>query len=280
MQPSFVLYIESLGHGGLTMALQPDSKNSSVELLSNFKGRQEVGYYEHALPAGTFARVLTLLDQVGFDKLPASPGLQPDTPTVSVGKMYAGSPPRFDMKGYDAANVPKALDPVRAELRPLIEVIVAHPVRAIRGEAAPVQPSFRGDEPVAFELRLENVGTKPLKLDNPFHKRMEEQLTVRLLVTRDKPAEKIQEKDQLWLDCTVEHVHTPDRKIKPPSERELELGPGAELRFVVRKKLMLQPGRYRAVIFFRNSRQKKTELSAPGVLGMDPGVFEVAEASP
>jgi hypothetical protein len=285
MQPSCVLYMEFigqgwLGQGGPTTAIAPDAKNSSVELRMNFQGRQEVGYYEHALPAGTFARILKLLDEVEFDTLQSGPPVLPDTPTISVGKMYDGTPPRFDMRGYDAGKVPKVLDPVRAEIRSLTEVILQHPVRAIRGEAAPTQPSFRADEPVAFELRLKNVGTKPLLLDNPFHKRMEDQLTVRFLVTKDAPVPPNRGPEQLWVDAKVEHVHMLDRKLKPPTERELTLDPGEEFRFLVRKKLMLQPGRYRTVIFFRNSRQKKTEVSAPGALAMNPGVFEVVEATP
>jgi len=285
MEPSFLLYMESLGPqwlggGGLGTSIQAEPKVSSVELRSNFQGRQEVGYYEHYLPEGTFARIMNLLDEVGFDTLQSGPPILPDTPTVSVGKMYDGTPDRFDMRGYDAGKVPKVLDPVRAEMRALTEVILKHPVRAIRGEAAPTQPSFRIDEPVTFELRLKNVGTKPLKLDNPFHKRMEEQLTVRFLVTKDAPVPQNRGPEQLWVDAKVEHVHLPDRKLKPPTEREVTLGPGEEFRFLVRKKLMLQPGRYRTVIFFRNSRQKQTEVSAPGALAMDPGVFEVVEASP
>jgi hypothetical protein len=269
-----------LGQSGPATAIAPDGENSSVDLGMNVQGRQEMGYYEHTLPAGTFARVLALLDQVGFDTLESGPPILPDTPTLSMGKMYDGTPPRFDMRGYDAGKVPKVLDPVRAELLALTEVILEHPVRAIRGEAAPTQRSFNIDEPVTFELRLKNVGIKPLLLDNPFHKRMEQQMTVRFVVTKDAPVPQNRGPEQLWVDVKVEHVHMLDRKLKPPAERELTLDPGEEFRFLVRKKLMLQPGRYRTAVFFRNSRQKKTEVSAPGALAMDPGMFEVVETSP
>ncbi|MBN1210914.1 MAG: hypothetical protein JXB05_39060 [Myxococcaceae bacterium] len=171
---------------------------------------------------------------MGFGTLQSGPPILPDTPTISVGKMYDGTPPRFDMRGYDAGNVPQVLDPVRAEMRALTEVILQHPVRAIHGEAAPTLSSFRVDEPVAFELRLKNVGIQPLKLDNPFHKRMEQQLTVRFLVTKDAPVLPNRGPEQLWVDAKVERVH---------------------------------------------SDNKQTELSAPGALAMDPGMFEVVEAS-
>jgi hypothetical protein len=274
MEPSYIYWINPNPQGSMLTALSP--QKGSVDVTGNPEGTQEIGYYEQALPRESFDRVLALIDQVGLETLPVSPTLPPDTPVTSVGKGWnAGRPPV--VRGYALWEVPKALQPVMDAFRTQTTALLKHPVRVIHGEGAPVKSQFALDDTTAFTITLKNVGTEPLKLDNPFHKRMEEALTLHLQVRKDKPPNQLREGDVVWIECKLDHVRPVDPKAAPPAGRQLTLAAGAELRFVIRKKLLLSPGRYVAELDYRTSRLKEDIASMSGRLNMRLGSFEVTD---
>ncbi|ATB41054.1 hypothetical protein CYFUS_006516 [Cystobacter fuscus] len=274
MEPSYVYWINPTPQGPVVTALFPDK--GSVDVSGNHDGRQEIGYYEHVLPRKVFDHVLALLDQAGLENLPVSPTLPPDTPVTSVGKSWAQRQPPM-VRGYALWQVPKALQPTMDEFRLQTTELLKHPVRAIQGEGVPVKSQFLLEDTPAFTITLKNVGTEPLKLDNPFHKRMEEALTLHLRVRKDKPPDQLREGDTVWIECKLDHVRLADPKAVTPAGRQLTLAAGAELRFFIRKKLMLAPGRYIAELDYRTSRFKDDVSSLSGRLNMRLGSFEVLD---
>ncbi|HYO67006.1 MAG TPA: hypothetical protein VEU33_13080 [Archangium sp.] len=273
MEPEYVYWLNPTPHGPVVTALFPNK--GSVDVSGNHDGRQEIGYYEHTLPRAAFDRVLTLIDQAGLENLPVSPPLPPDTPVTSVGMFWVQRPPL--VRGYALWQAPQALQPTMDEFRLQTTELLKHPVRAIHGEGAPVKNQFTLDDTAAFTITLKNIGTEPLKLDNPFHKRMEEALTLHLQVRKDKPPEQLLEGDAVWIECKLDHVRMADPKATPPTGRQLTLTAGGELRFVIRKKLMLAPGRYVAELDYRTSRFKEDVASMSGRLNMRLGSFEVLD---
>lgn len=274
MEPSYIYWLNPTPQGTVMTAIAP--QQGSVDVTGNYDGVQEIGYYEQALPRNTFDRILALVDQVGLENLPASPTLPPDTPVTSVGKIWDERSPPV-VRGYAVWQLPKVLYPVMDEFRAQTAALLKHPVRAIHGEGFPGKKQFSLEDTTVFAITLKNVGTTALKLDNPFHKRMEESLTLRLQVRKDKPPAQLREGDVIWIDCKLDHVRQADPKTAIPAGRQITLAAGTGLSFLIRKKLMLTPGRYIAELEYRTNRIKDDVSSMSGTLNMHLGIFEVID---
>jgi hypothetical protein len=273
MEPAYLHWYSALSQDGSVMtAIAPD--RGSVDLATNLGPLKEIGYYESPLTRDPFDRIMGLMDQVGFDGMQPGPPRPPDTLVVSLGKNYA-DPKASVVRGWAVYDVPQELKPILDEFEAQTAELREHPVRAIRGEGALASRALSLQDVLAARVTLKNVGTQPLKLDNPFHKRMEERLTVTLAVRMDKPWDQIREGEQLWIECKLEQIRPLNPKAVRPSGRQATLPPGATLEFSVRKRLLLKPGRYLAVLTYRTSRIKGDISSMRGGLVMDLGAFEV-----
>lgn len=276
MSKGYLVLFMDLAKGSLGAAFPPVGKGS-VDLSGNFLGRQEMGYYEAELPPGTYARLKQLYDGIDFGALPVAAGLPPDTKTVSVGVSPDGED--IDTRGFALHSVPSALEPLLDEMRKAAEHMLAHPLRVLRGEGAPTQRQFAMERPVSFEVSLRNVGTQSIETENPFAPHDPERTCLQLIVAKDRPPEQLSEGESLWMELGVENVHPLEGK-KPPEGRRITLEPGAELRFIVRKKILSAPGAYRAALTYFTSRGKRGVETTEGHLTLDVGRFEVVQAVP
>jgi len=276
MSKGYLMLLLDLANGSLGAAFPPAGKGS-LDLSGNFLGRQEIGYYEAELPPGVYARLKQLYGGIDFDALPATLELPPDTKTVSVGESPDGDD--IDTRGFALNSIPSALEPLLNEMRKAAEHMLAHPLRVLRGEGAPTQRQFDMERPVSFEVTLRNVGTQAIETRNPFAPHAPERTNLRLIVAKDKPPEQLREGESLWMELGAENVHLLDGR-GPPRDRYLTLAPGAELRFMVRKKLLSSPGAYRAALTYFTSRGKRGLGMMDGHLTMDLGRFEVIQVAP
>lgn len=276
MSKAYLVLFMDLSHGSLGAAF-PASGRGSVDLSGNFLGRQEIGYYEAELPAGSYARLRHLKDGIDFKRLTAPGELPPDTKTVSVGESLDGED--IDTRGFPLHAIPSALEPLLDEMRKATEHMLAHPLRVLRGEGASSQRQFHLEQPVSFRVTLRNVGTQPIETENPFVPHAPDRTNLQLIVAKDKPTGQLREGESLWLELGVENVH-PLEGEKPPTGRRVTLNPGAELRFVVRKKLLSAPGTYRAALTYFTTRGERGLETMDGHLTMDLGSFDVTPSAP
>lgn len=267
-----LMFMLDLPSGSLTAAF-PARGKGSLDLTNNFLSKQEIGYYEAELPPGAYERLRKLYEAIDFSDLPEVMEIPPDTKTLSVGEMVSESD--FDLKNYRLDGVPPKVEPLLDEMRKATEYLRMSPLRALRGEGAATQHDFPIEKPVSFQVVLQNVGTERIETDSPFVARgVNGETNLRLIVTRDKPPEQLRESETLWLELGVESAHPPEGE-KAPAERRVSLKPGETLRFVVRKKLLSTPGRYRAVLTYFTNRGNRGLEVMEGFLSMDLGTFEV-----
>ncbi|AGC49029.1 hypothetical protein MYSTI_07757 [Myxococcus stipitatus DSM 14675] len=276
MSKGYLVLFLDLPNGSLGAAFPPAGKGS-VDLSNNFLGRQEIGYYEAELLPGAYARLKQLHGDLDFNALPVATELPPDTKTVSVGESPDGED--IDMRTFPLHSVPDALEPLLNEMREASEHMLTKPLRVLRGEGAPTSPRFPLEKSVSFAVTLRNVGSQAIEMENPFIPHAPGRANLRLLVSKDKPSEQLREGDVLWMELGLENVHPPEGK-KPPEGRRVTLTPGAELRFVVRKKLLSAPGTYRAVLTYFTSRGERGLETMDGQLALDLGRFEVVQSPP
>jgi hypothetical protein len=271
MQQHPLMFLLDLPSGTLTAAF-PVRGKGSLDITNNFLSKQEIGYYEAELPSGAYERLRKLYAAIDFSDLPEVLELPPDTKTLSVGEMVGED---FDLKSYRLDAVAPKVEPLLDEMRKATEFLRMNPLRALRGEGATTQHDFPIEKPVSFQVTLQNVGTERIETDSPFVVRgVNGESNLRLIVTRDNPPEQLRESETLWLELGVENVHPPEGE-KVPAERRVSLQPGETLRFVVRKKLLSTPGRYRAVLTYFTSRGNRGLEVMEGFLTMDLGTFEV-----
>lgn len=273
MEPTYIHWYQALSMNGAVMtAIAPEW--ASADVSANLGTHPEVGYYQAALPRARFEAMLQLMDATGFDTEPNGPPVVPDTAIMSFGKTFA-DPTKTTVRGWAVHELPPKFVPLRDAFSQLTEELRAHAVRAVRGTAAPVARELSVKDVPAFEVTLTNVGREAVKLNNPFHKQMEEQLTVRLMVRRNKPWEQLRETEQLFIECAVGHIRMPDPKAKPPEGRKVKLAPGESLRFVVRKPLQLAPGDYVAQIVYLTTATPPDPSALRGELALDTAAFTV-----
>ncbi|MCP3140509.1 hypothetical protein [Pyxidicoccus xibeiensis] len=276
MSKGYLVLFMDLPNGSLGAAFPPVGKGS-VDLSNNFLGRQEIGYYEAELPPGTYARLKQLHGDIDFSALPVTTELPPDTKTVSVGESSDGED--MDTRTFPLHAVPDALEPLLDEMRKAAEHMLTRPLRVLRGEGSPTSPRFPLEKPFSFEVTLRNVGTQSIETENPFVPHAPDRTNLRLLVSKDKPPGQLREGDSLWMELGMENVHPPEGQ-KPPEGRRLTLQPGAELRFVVRKKMLSVPGAYRAALTYFTTRGERGLETMDGQLTLDLGRFEVSQSAP
>ncbi|HEX2492235.1 MAG TPA: hypothetical protein VHK24_00575 [Steroidobacter sp.] len=83
--------------------------------------------------------------------------------------------------------------------------------------------------------------------------------------------------DEISVDCTLDDVRSADPNTPPPHNRQTTLGPGAELKFQIRKKLALKPHGYRARLIYHTREFADDMSSMEGELDIALGSFEVRE---
>jgi len=266
-----LMFFLDLPSGTLTAAFPAQGKGS-LDLTNNFLSKQEIGYYEAELPAGAYERLRKRYEAIDFSDQPDVLEVLPDTKTLSVGEMVGED---FDLRSFTLNSVPPKVEPLLDEMRKATEYLRMNPLRVLRGEGAATQSDFPLEKPVSFQVTLRNVGTERIETDSPFVARgVNGESNIRLIVTRDKPPEQLRESETLWLELAVESVHPPEGE-KAPAERRVLLRPGEVLRFVVRKKVLSTPGRYRAVLTYFTNRGNRGLEVMDGFLTMDLGTFEV-----
>lgn len=272
-EPSYIHWHQALSQGGSVMtAVGPDW--GSVDLSANL-GSEEIGYYQAPLPRERFDQLLQLMDRLKFDEEPPAPAVPIGTATLSFGKNYKGDPTAAVVHGWAIYQFPARLQPLLDALQAVTSEVRKQPVRAVRAQGTlSVREVSRAEAP-AFTVTLTNVGREPIKVDNPFHRRMEEALTVRLVIRKDKPSSQLREGDVLWVECAARHVRLPDPKRAAPDARKVKLAPGEALRFVVQKELQLEPGAYLAHVRYWTSRARDDVSALGGELEVDLGRFTV-----
>ncbi len=270
VENAYVWFIADLREGQLSAAFFASGR-ALVRTTGNVGARQEIGFYEHALPADTYARLRALKKEVGFDSLPPGPPMRPESKSTSIGETTDGA--SFDMKAWPLRDVPKAVRPLLDEAQRLADEVLAHPLRVLRGEGAATAASFPQGEPVAFQVTLRNVGREPLETDHPL--RGGGWPGLRLLVTKDVPSSQAKESDAVWIELQPQNVQ-PAAGPAAPAGAKLQLAPGAELAFVVRHKLLASPGRYKAALFYIAQAPSTDVRLIRGSLAIDLGGFEIA----
>lgn len=266
-----LIFLLDLPEGTLTASFPAQGKGS-IDASNNFLGRQEIGYYEAELPPGAYARLRRLYEGIDFSADPEVLEVPPDTKTLSVGELVGED---FHLRSFTLAAVPPKVEPLLEEMRQLMVHVLGRPQRALRGEGTAREDRFTTEQPVTFLAALRNIGAQPIELQSPFAPRGPDDVcNLRLIIARDKPPEQLGDEELLRLELTAGSVHPPDGE-QAPAERVLSLQPGEALRFVVRKKLLTTPGRYRAALTYTTARGKRGLAAMDGALTMELGRFEV-----
>jgi hypothetical protein len=271
VENAYVWFIADLREGQLSAAFFASGRGL-VKTTGNVGARQEIGFYEHALPPDSYARLRALKKEVGFDTLPPGPPMRPESKSTSIGETTDGA--NFDMKAWPLRDPPKAVRPLLEEAQRLTDEVLAHPLRVLRGEGAATAPSFPQGEPVAFKVTFKNVGREPIETDHPLRGGAE-WTGMRLLVARDVPQGQMKESDTTWIDLKSQSLQ-PAGGAASSSGPRLRLAPGAEMTFVVRQKLLAGPGRYRAAFVYVAQAPMDDVQRIRGSLTVDLGGFEIA----
>jgi hypothetical protein len=198
--------------------------------------------------------------------------MQPGMLSVTLGEVLEGK--SDDLRGYAMHKIPPQLKPLLAEADRLVEATLQHPKRVVRGSGSPEKAEVDAGATVAFRVTLKSVGREAAVIDNALGSREPDSSGIQLLVEKDKPPEQYQESDQLWVDIPVRNLSIVEPKPAPTCRR-VTLPPGAELQFVVKKKLRLSPGRYRASAFYNASEGKPGQEVVEGRLRIELGRFSV-----
>ncbi len=266
-----LMFLLDLPEGTLTAAFPAQGKGS-IDVSNNFLDRQEIGYYEAELHPGAYAELRRLYEGIDFRTDPEVLEVPPDTKTLSVGEMVNEE---LRLRSFTLASVPPKVEPLLDAMRRILGELLKSPLRVLGGEGAASESRFATEQPVAFYAALRNRGAQPIELQSPFVPRGPDDVcNLRLIIARDKPPQMLRDDELLRLELTAGSVHPPDGE-RAPAERVLSLKPGEALRFVVRKKLLSTPGRYRAALTYTTTRGKRGLAAMEGALTIDLGTFEV-----
>jgi hypothetical protein len=246
---------------------------SMVGLGGNYRARPEIGHYEADLGRAPYDRLRALMQQDGFRAAEPSPPAPSGTRFVSIGETEDGK--RYDMKGWIQGEIPPAVEPLIDEAVRYTESLFAHPMHVVRGAGAPAQARFVHDEPLAFRITLESVGTAALALPNPlsgddFAARLQ------LVVARDVPSP--QEHEVAWSDLVPADLFP--RADDAPRAPEVVLAPGERFEFTVKRRVGAGPGPHRALLILRAPEPQAEEPfrreRVAGTLRIDLGSFEIS----
>jgi hypothetical protein len=259
--------------GSLQVSIFGAGVRSFFEVTANWRGRQEIGFYNFVLPADRCEGVRTLVERSGFARHAFHGVMQPDTPHASLA---------FNPSGDDLSEASTFVAPISAPVanamnavEELAEEFRKQPFLVIAGSAAWNQPRFRVGEALELTATLRSVGEKPVTFDNPLGSINPDWNNLRMVVAAAKPDDKIDWASEVaHVDIARQDLLTTERRL-PKAEPRIELAPGKELQFIMRRKFHMSPGFYKAVITYHGSDDQENVNVIGGALDMDLGRIEV-----
>jgi hypothetical protein len=157
----------------------------------------------------------------------------------------------------------------------LAEEIRKYPYLAIAGSAAWNQPRFRVGEALELTVTLRSVGEKAVTFDNPLGSSIPEWTSLRMVVALAKADGTLDWANEVaHIDIARQDLLTMEHRL-PKAEPRIELAPGKELQFIVRRKFHMSPGFYKAVITYHGSDDPNNLKVIGGALDMDLGRIEI-----
>jgi len=254
------LQVSILGKGG----------RSFVNAAANWRGRQEIGFYNFVLPEDRCEPVRTVVERSNFSRYASQGDLAPDTPYTSLGyNPYGKASEVVIFVSQPPAPVAEAMTAVET----LADEIRKHPLFAIAGSAAWNQPRFRVGEALELTVTLRSVGEKAVTFDNPLGSTNPEWTSLRMVVALAKADGTLDWANEVaQVDVARQDLSTTERRL-PNGEPRIELAPGKELQFIVRRKFHMSPGFYKAVITYHGVDGGGAIIG--GALDMDLGRIEI-----
>lgn len=274
MEDWYILYNSELpGYGFIACSVWP-KEYSNVKLTNNLGPRQEIGFYKSKIPLEKCQPLRDILHKTGYTKLPPEPPMEPGTPTVSVGEGADGGAPV--VKGFATTTLPPALVPFMDAIGPFIELVRKEPYQVLAGTAKWTQPAFGREADLLLQVTFSNTGVAPIEIQNPAAPPAGQEILVKLFLSRNTPNSDVQEFQ----------LTRPNFRLLPPPKgtlpakipATLEILPGDQVSFEVRRPLRMLPGVYKAMIVFYSSQGPIDEKRAViGALSIDPGLLTISK---
>lgn len=277
MVPShYILFFQHLPRGQLQANVDPDG-SVTVWVTCNHRGRQEVGVYRASAGPDSFERLRTAKQQSGIDRLPPeTQEVPPGTPYTGIGETTDGGR-RFDMRGWPLHDVPAVARPLLEAALRTAEDALAHPLRVLSAQVAPLTAASPGGEPLRFAVVLRSSGTEPVRFANPLQAAAG--LTdARILLVRDLPVEKRTDADLATAELAPRNLTLADRHGGTPRGEWLSLAPGETVRLEIRRPFHARAGRYRAQLELGFSNGGDLD-ALEGTLSVDLGAVEIAKGA-
>ena len=258
--------------GAIWVKLSSKGKESTLSLTANWRSRQEIGFYSGLLPADRSETVRNLVERSSFARYASHGTIAPDTPYTSLGYNPKGEVSEAEIfVGQPARPVGEAMTAIEN----LAEEIRKYPYLAIAGSAAWNQPRFRVGEALELTVTLRSVGEKAVTFDNPLGSSIPEWTSLRMVVALAKADGTLDWANEVaHIDIARQDLLTMEHRL-PKAEPRIELVPGNELQFIVRRKFHMSPGFYKAVITYHGSDDPNNLKVIGGALDMDLGRIEI-----
>jgi hypothetical protein len=272
--PWNIFYSTPLGPPGgtLQVSIVGEGGDSFVNVMANWRGRQEIGAYNTVLPEEACEAVRKLVEHSDFARHAHHANIAPDTPYTSLGYNPSGEASSLEIfVSQPPAQVAEAMNAIEN----LAEQIRKHPLLAIAGSASWSQTRFGVGDALELTVKLRNVGERPVTFDNPLGSTDPNWTGLRLVVAVAKADDKLDWANEVaHVDIARQDLLTTERRL-PKAEPRIELAPGKELQFIVRRKFHMSPGVYKAVITYHGVNDPDNPHDIGGVLDMDLGRIEV-----
>jgi hypothetical protein len=240
---------------------------ATSRLTVSIAPRQEIGFFRMMIPADEVERIRALVRASDYVNHRHRGGMRPDTPTTRL------------LEGNDVCTfipgtpIPPAVRKVFDALEEIGKEVRNHPYKALRGEAK-WEPLLKRGEHVEIEVLLSNKGSEYITPYNPLGSSGRTGLY--LTVTKDRPkAELDWEKDVTEIKITSRDLLTADGKLPKGQPERMTLASGAELRCLVRRKLLLPAGHYVGELIFTAGSDPRSGRVVGGILRMDLGRMRV-----
>jgi hypothetical protein len=269
----WVKYTKALGAGLGALAqvtIRDQGRVSTLRLTANLPSRQQIGFFRIVLPETEVNRLQGLVRASNYLSHGHQGFMEPDTPTISLRE-------RDDVSTFIPDTIPpKSVLDVFSALDQVAEEIVKHPYKTLSGEAQWKAPEFKRGEHVEMTVALRSVGSELIVIDNPLRSTSRTWVGLRLTVAREKPQSDLDwEKDVKRIDLVPQDLLTAEGKLAKDQNPRIELPSGAELRILIRRKLLLSEGRYRGSLTFTGASDPLDGTVVGGSLTMDLGPMTV-----
>jgi len=256
------LQVNLLGQGG----------RSYVNATANWRGRQEIGFYTVVLPPDRCELVRTLVERSDFARHAHGANIAPDTPYTSLGYNPSGEASSLEIfVSQPPAQVAKAM----SAIEDLADEVRKYPLFAIAGSAAWNQPRFQVGDALELTVTLRGIGEKVVTVDNPLGSTKPEWTGLRMVVAVAKADGTLDWANEVaQVDIARQDLLTAERR-PPKVEPRIDLAPGKDLQFIVRRKFHMSPGFYKAVITYHGVNDPDNPHDIGGALDMDLGRIEI-----